>query len=129
MYDACKYCEWVSKPYWSIVSPYKSCPNNNTSIYHCNTVTTTNGKTLIIRSGKNTGDTFVTELDTSLPTEEEYRKFAEGIMKQKEWSEPKYICPECGGGMCRNETYVLASYPPQYQYQCNKCGHIDYQYV
>ena len=28
------------------------------------------------------------------------------------WSEPKYPCPECGAGMCRNETIVLTSYPP-----------------
>lgn len=41
-------------------------------------------------------------------------------------SEPKYRCPSCiEGGMCRNETIVLCSYPPQFQYECNKCGHID----
>jgi hypothetical protein len=129
MYDLCKHCEWINKPYWSIVSPCQSCPNNMIGTYHCNTVTTTDGKTLTIHSGKHTGDVFVTGLDTNLPTEEEYRKFAEGTLQQKEWSEPKYICPECGGGMCRNEMYEFASYPPKYQYQCNKCGHIDYQYI
>lgn len=129
MYDLCKHCEWINKPYWSIISPCQSCPNNMIGTYHCNTVTTTDGKTLTIHSGKHTGDVFVTGLDTNLPTEEEYRKFAEGTLQQKEWSEPKYICPECGGGMCRNEMYEFASYPPKYQYQCNKCGHIDYQYI
>lgn len=129
MYDLCRHCEWISKPYWSIVSPCQSCPNNMIGTYRCNTVTTTGGKTLTIHSGKNTGDVFVTGLDTNLPTEEEYRKFAEDTLQQKEWSEPKYICPECGGGMCRNEMYAFASYPPKYQYQCNKCGHIEYQYI
>lgn len=129
MYNFCEHCEWFGKPYWSIVSPCKSCPNNMIGTYHCNTVTTTGGKTLTIHAGKNTGDIFVTGLDTNLPTEEEYRKFAEGTLEQKEWSEPKYICPECGGGMCRNEMYMFASYPPKYKYQCNKCGHIDYQYI
>lgn len=126
MYDLCRHCEWIGKPYWSIVSPCQSCPNNMIGTYRCNTVTTTSGKTLTIHSGENTGDVFVTGLDTNLPTEEEYRKFAEDTLQQKEWSEPKYIYPECGGGMCRNE---LVSYPPKYQYQCNKCGHIDYQYI
>lgn len=129
MYDLCRHCEWIGKPYWSIVSPCQSCPNNMIGTYHCNTVTTTDGKTLTIHSGKHTGDVFVTGLDTNLPTEEEYRKFAEDTLQQKEWSEPKYICPECGGGMCRNEMYEFASCPPKYQYQCNKCGHIDYQYI
>ena len=126
MYDLCRHCEWISKPYGSIVSPCQSCPNNMIGTYRCNTVTTTGGKTLTINSAKNTGDVFVTGLDANLPTEEEYRKFAEDTLQQKEWSEPKYICPECGGGMCRNEMYEFASYPPKYQYQCNKCGHIDY---
>ena len=129
MYDLCKHCEWINKPYWSIVSPCQSCPNNMIGTYHCNTVTTTDGKTLTIHSGKNTGDVFVTGLDANLTTEEEYRKFAEDTLQQKEWSEPRYICPECGGGMCRNEMYEFASCPPKYQYQCNKCGHIDYQYI
>lgn len=44
-------------------------------------------------------------------------------------SEPKYRCPKCGGGMRRNEMVVLTSYPAQYEYQCDKCGHVEYQFT
>lgn len=64
-----------------------------------------------------------------LPTAEEYRESINVTFGfPSEWSEPKYQCPKCGGGMCRNEMLVLASYPPKYKYKCNKCGHVEYQY-
>ena len=65
----------------------------------------------------------------NLPTSEEYKESMENIFKYyfAEWSEPKYQCSECGGGMCRNEMVVCASYPPKYEYRCNKCGHVEYQ--
>ena len=41
----------------------------------------------------------------------------------------KYICPKCHeGGMRRNEMVVLTSYPAQYEYCCDKCGHVEYQF-
>lgn len=110
-YDPCMGCEYYNKPYWSVVSPCKSCPRvYNTGGY----VTTT-----------------TTEINIpSLPTKEEYE--AETLNRhnfmQRDWSEPKYLCTKCNGGMCRNEKVVLASYPPMYEYRCNKCGHIEYQY-
>lgn len=66
---------------------------------------------------------------TRLPTAKEYGEMAQRAAYQytAQWSEPKYQCPECGGGMCRNEMVVLTTYPPKFEYQCNKCGHIDYQ--
>lgn len=67
---------------------------------------------------------------TNLPTAKEYREAAQKTVLQfsSQWSEPKYQCPKCGGGMRRNEMAVLTSYPPQYEYQCDKCGYIEYQY-
>ena len=64
-----------------------------------------------------------------LPTKEQYEASISNTYNfaQRYWSEPKYLCPKCGGGMCRNEMVVLASIPPQYEYRCDKCGHIDYQ--
>lgn len=64
-----------------------------------------------------------------LPTSEEYKESMESMFKYdfSEWSEPKYQCSECGGGMCRNEMVVCASYPPKYKYRCNKCGNVEYQ--
>lgn len=63
-------------------------------------------------------------------TKEEYiNSFGErhGIDIQPMWSEPKFDCPECGGGgMCKNNMVVLTSIPPQYEYRCNKCGHVEY---
>lgn len=68
---------------------------------------------------------------THLPSAKEYSEATEKLAFQfiAQWSEPKYQCPECGGGMRRNEMVVLTSYPAQYEYQCDKCGHIDYQYM
>ena len=63
---------------------------------------------------------------TNLPTAKEYREAA--IPFTSQWSEPKYQCPKCNGGMRRNEMVVLTSYPAQYEYQCDKCGYIEYQY-
>ena len=65
----------------------------------------------------------------NLPTSEEYKESMESMFKYDffEWSEPKYQCSECGGGMCRNEMVVCASYPPKYEYRCNKCGNVEYQ--
>ena len=65
-----------------------------------------------------------------LPTAEEYRKaVSKTIMDfNVQWTEPKYQCPKCGGGMCKDLTRVCTSIPPQYLYECNKCGHVEYQY-
>lgn len=66
----------------------------------------------------------------SLPTAEEYAAMCvPAIYNTQQYSEPKYICPVCGGGMCRDNSKVLASYPPKYEYRCNKCGKIEYQYA
>ena len=75
-------------------------------------------------------NTIATTSATYLPTAKEYREAANKMAFQftRQWSEPKYQCSECGGGMCRNEMVVLTSYPAQYEYQCDKCGHIEYQY-
>lgn len=127
--------------------PCENCPNNDSMINgkvpitqplremtdHIDnityTTTNTNGETFVgTINGNNTGDIFVTGLRVDLPTADEYRN-AIGITYsyQSEWSEPKYICPKCGGGMCRNEMVVLTSYPAQYEYSCNKCGYVEYQ--
>ena len=139
MNKSCEYCQY-NGPYGSIINPCENCPNNDfqvgfqpvettkTTFY---TTTTTDGKTLVINSnGKNTGDVFVTGLRTDLPTADEYRESIgfPPYYYQREWSEPKYICPKCGGGMCRHENIVLTSNPPQYEYQCNKCGNVEYQF-
>lgn len=74
-------------------------------------------------------NTIATINTVNLPTAEEYSASINVTFEfPSEWSEPKYQCPKCGGGMCRNEMLVLASYPPKYEYKCNKCGHVGYQY-
>ena len=36
-----------------------------------------------------------------------------------------YVCPKCGQGTMKlDEGIVLASNPPQYRYQCDKCGYV-----
>ena len=47
---------------------------------------------------------------------------------EDEWKPLKrvgYVCPKCGQGTMKlDEGIVLASNPPQYQYQCDKCGYV-----
>ena len=129
MNKLCEHCQY-NGPYWSIINPCENCPNNDFPINKTvTTTTTTDTKTINISYGKNTGDVFVTGLLKNLPSADEYRKsIGVPYYYQHEWSEPKYVCPKCGGGMCRHETVVLTSNPPQYEYQCNQCGHVEYQF-
>ena len=65
-----------------------------------------------------------------LPTAEEYK---ENVMKtvtqfSGEWSQPKYQCPKCGGGMCKNLYITLTTVPAQYEYRCQDCGNVEYLY-
>lgn len=64
---------------------------------------------------------------SNLPTAEEYRASIH-VLDTGRYSEPKYQCPKCDGGMCKNMFLVLTSFPPKYEYVCNKCGHVEYQY-
>ncbi len=34
-------------------------------------------------------------------------------------------CPKCGEYMLLDTSVVLTSYPPQYPYKCEHCGHYD----
>ena len=148
MNKLCENCQY-NGPYLSIINPCENCPNNDfmingtipivqplrettdhiTNITY--TTTTTDCKTITVNSnGVNTGDVFATGLSADLPTADEYRKsIGVPYTYQREWSEPKYICPKChDGGMRRNEMVVLTSYPAQYEYCCDKCGHVEYQF-
>lgn len=68
----------------------------------------------------------------SLPSAEQFIKDnASSICwyTMERWSAPKYRCPKCNGGaMRKDQTMVLTSNPPQYHYQCDKCGHVDYHH-
>lgn len=68
-------------------------------------------------------------INNSLPTAKEYREMANQIDISAQWSEPKYQCPKCNGGMRRDETIVLSSFPAQYMYECDKCGYRESQYI
>lgn len=148
MNKTCEFCQY-NGPYGSIINPCENCPNNDfmingtipivqplreTTDHITNTTyttTTTDCKTITVNSnGVNTGDVFVSGLTTDLPTADEYRESI-GVpyyYYQREWSEQKYVCPKCGGGMCRHETIVYTSNPPKYEYQYNKCGYVEYQF-
>ena len=72
----------------------------------------------------------MSEVDFSkLPTAKEYIESYRFKNEFPAWSKPKYQCPKCGGGMCKNLTIVLTTYPPQYMYQCYKCGYSENQFV
>lgn len=56
-----------------------------------------------------------------LPTKKEYeRSIPIPSYEIRQWSEPKYQCSECGGGMCKNLMVTLTSIPPMYEYRCNR---------
>lgn len=67
-------------------------------------------------------------------TKEEYLNFKREynpwlnlyLYSKDQWSEPKYQCEKCGGNMRKNETIILPSNPPKFEYQCDKCKNIDY---
>lgn len=138
--NPCLTCEWNGKPYCSVVSPCESCPHSllkhpkPAQTYTSTTTTITNGSKLTYNFGKTTGDVHVTEEKTpefirNLPSVEEYQKSLGQFTFNEEWSEPKYLCPKCGeGGMRRREDIVFTSYPPQRLYECDKCGHTEYQF-
>ena len=148
MNELCENCQY-NGPYLSIINPCENCPNNDFMINgkipivqplrettdHITNITyattTIDCQTITAKSnGANTGDVFATGLNADLPTADEYRKFIKDSMYYpQEWSEPKYICPKCHEvGMRRNEMVVLASYPVQYEYCCDKCGYVEYQF-
>ena len=37
-------------------------------------------------------------------------------------------CPNCGAFIYKNISLILTSYPPQYQFHCEKCGWFDTAY-
>ena len=63
-----------------------------------------------------------------LPTSEEYRNSRLFTLQTKTKPNPSYKCPKCGGGMCKDLTVVLTSYPAQYYYTCNECGYRESNY-
>lgn len=70
-------------------------------------------------------------IKTILPTEAEFDNAYEGyaIINQAQWSEPKFICPNCNeGGMRKDLTTICTSIPPSFRYECNKCGHVTFKH-
>lgn len=58
-----------------------------------------------------------------LPNMDDYK---ESLLRNiiPEYSEPKFKCPDCGGGMCMNNFVVLTTCPPKNLYKCDKCGKV-----
>lgn len=73
----------------------------------------------------------------SLMTKEQYQDWINRLDSddggiQPQWSKPMYICPKCGGGMCKNlwTCRTLTCMPPitEYEYSCDntECNNIEY---
>ncbi len=62
-------------------------------------------------------------------TWEEYKKqknkVPELIMRYKQLD---VECPICGNLICQDRQIALTSYPPMFNYFCEKCGWRDYGY-
>ncbi len=63
-----------------------------------------------------------TDSNKSLPTKDEYIKRKDTIINSSGWSEPKFKCDDCGGNVRKDNTIVLATFPPVYRYVCENCG-------
>ena len=67
-----------------------------------------------------------------LPNKEDYflerQRIAIGSSENKEWSEPLFFCPQCGGTVRRNEAQIFMSNPPRYLYACDNCEWQDRYY-
>jgi predicted RNA-binding Zn-ribbon protein involved in translation (DUF1610 family) len=48
------------------------------------------------------------------------------LVVEPEWSEPKYICPKCGGYVRKNLRVALLSSPLKYLYKCQMCDYEEY---
>ena len=58
------------------------------------------------------------------PEENESRGKSED--KWKPLKRAGYVCSKCGQGTMKlDEGIVLTSNPPQYRYQCDKCGYVE----
>ena len=90
-------------------------------------VTTTGQRWSCPKCGENSQSRTYTVINETLPTKEEFERSITHF--RGEYSEPKYICPKCGGGMCKNLSVTLTSYPERYEYLCNKCGNIEYHFA
>lgn len=61
-------------------------------------------------------------------SKEEYIKTLDKKIEfiNQQYSEPKYKCPKCNGGMCKNLQYyeIIDTMPAIYKdfYKCNTCG-------
>ena len=44
------------------------------------------------------------------------------ITKRVNTYQTDLYCDKCGGKMRRSSSVVLMTYPPRYQYTCDKCG-------
>ena len=69
-------------------------------------------------------------MNLELPSKENYIKTVPKIVYNNGWTEPKYKCIKCSGGMCKNLKggITLTSNPPIYknEYRCNNCGYVEY---
>lgn len=135
--NPCRTCARRFQMLLSIVSPCDRCEYNefnsifsfSDDSYQYTTTTQTD-----------TSLHFTTKSDTDVTKEEETLSFQKGLPTRDEyaeelnsfkhafveWSEPKYICPKCGGNMRRNEVRVLTSNPPKRLYQCDKCAFTEF---
>lgn len=109
--------------------PTKS-DNNTIGEYGCDSVT----YILNVPVPKDT-TTVCVNTTSNLISAEDYEKMDAEYVEEyirassKKLSEPKYACPVCGGGMCRDDTMVLCSNPPSYRYECDSCYHVAYHHI
>ena len=67
---------------------------------------------------------FFSSSKTSMPPEN--KKTSATTVKIPEWSEPKFKCPKCGGGMRENNFAIIMSIPPEHKFVCQDCGYIEH---
>lgn len=46
-----------------------------------------------------------------------------------DYSPVNAVCSKCGGQLYINNTLVLTTYPPKYQYYCKDCGNVEASFL
>lgn len=57
---------------------------------------------------------------------DEFNKMIFDTWEMESCSQVNIECPKCGAKLFRRNDMVLTSYPPKYQYECDKCNWVGY---
>ena len=92
-------------------------------------INTDNTKTI---TGLKLSESVATVHVDNLPSQSDFIKANEPSVSwfetTRDWSDPMYKCPECGGNVRKELNVVYTSNPPCYKYQCDSCKYTTWHH-